>query len=283
MSGTARAKRQRGHIAIERQDEEIQQKAPQSEEKEHECQSKAAKSNAPQNWQKVWDLITEMRSKKDAPVDNMGCDKLHDGSADEKTQRYQILTALMLSSQTKDPVTADAIKKLVAHGLTVDNILQTDDKLLDSLISKVGFHNRKTIYIKQTAAILKDKYNGDIPETLEGLLELPGVGKKMAYLTILSAWKRCEGIGVDVHVHRIADRLRWTKKAKDPEDTRLQLESWLPREHWSTINELLVGLGQTVCLPIKPKCSDCLVSGLCPSAPVSLKRKKQKSEKDSDE
>ncbi len=100
----------------------------------------------------------------------------------------------------------------------------------------------------------------------------------MAQLTMLSAWNkyiqihliiyscRCVGIGVDVHVHRISNRLGWVKDTKTPEETRLDLEGWLPFENWGPINKLLVGLGQTVCTPLRPKCKDCKVSDLCPSA-----------------
>jgi endonuclease III len=97
----------------------------------------------------------------------------------------------MLSSQTKDPITAEAIENLKAHkpdGLTVDSILSMDPKVLNGYICKVGFHNNKTRYLKETAAILKEKYDGDIPNTIEGLVGLPGVGPKMAFLCLQCAW-----------------------------------------------------------------------------------------------
>ena len=89
----------------------------------------------------------------------------------------------------------------------------------------------------------------------------------MVHLFLQSAYDRCEGIGVDVHVHRIAQRLKWVPStAKGPEDTRKALESWLPKEYWDDINGMLVGFGQTVCTPRNPKCNACDVSGMCPSA-----------------
>ena len=122
-------------------------------------------------------------------------------------------------------------------------------------------------YIKATAEILRDKHAGDIPDTIEGLTSLPGVGPKMAYLCLSAAWDRTEGIGVDVHVHRITNLWGW-HKTKSPEDTRHALQAWLPRDKWREINWLLVGFGQTVCLPAGRRCGDCDLglSGLCKAA-----------------
>ena len=128
----------------------------------------------------------------------------------------------------------------------------------------MGFHNLKTKYIKQTAEILRDKWNSDIPDTIEGLVSLPGVGPKMGYLTLSAAWGRHEGIGVDVHVHRITNLWGW-HKTQNPEQTRAALESWLPKDKWHDINNLLVGFGQTD-------------RGLCPSAVVAKKTKVKKEE-----
>jgi endonuclease-3 len=145
------------------------------------------------------------------------------------------------------------------------------------MINKVGFHNLKTKYIKQTAEILRDRFDSDIPDTIEGLVSLPGVGPKMAYLTMSAAWGKDEGIGVDVHVHRITNLWGW-HKTQNPEQTRAALESWLPRDKWHDINNLLVGFGQTICLPVGRKCGDCKLSekGLCPSAVVGVKKKVKK-------
>lgn len=137
----------------------------------------------------------------------------------------------------------------------------------------------KTKYIKQAAEILRDKWDSDIPNTIEGLTSLPGVGPKMAYLCMSAAWGRDEGIGVDVHVHRITNLWGW-HKTKQPEETRAALESWLPREKWHDINNLLVGFGQTICLPVGRKCGDCKLAsrGLCPSAVVGKTTKVKEEE-----
>lgn len=150
------------------------------------------KSQAPPKWSKVYESIRSWRSTHPADVDVMGCDVLAQKDVPERVRRYQTLVALQLSSQTKDPVVSQAIKNLQSHpdgGLTVESVLSMPDQVLNSYISKVGFHNRKTIYLKQTAAILKEKYDSDIPRSVEEMMDLPGVGPKMAYLAAQSAWK----------------------------------------------------------------------------------------------
>ena len=188
--------------------------------------------------------------------------------------------ALMLSSQTKDTVTAAAMFRLhtelapkepldeqgrpLSSSLTVQNIVDSDPVHLDSLIGKVGFHNNKTKYLKATAQVLLDQHDGDIPNTLEGLVALPGVGPKMAFLCLSGAWGIDHGIGVDVHVHRITNLWGW-HTTKNPEETRMWLEGWLPKDKWHEINKLLVGLGQLVCLPVGRRCGECDLqgTGLC--------------------
>lgn len=357
------------------------------------------KVEPPSNWENIYDIVKEMRRKNPtAPVDTMGCSQLYWRSSSPRQRRFHILIALMLSSQTKDTVTAIAMQRLhtelgpesdnreadfgtlvvkkeeVEEGhsikeeevmvstkkeeevvsikengvwavkgeeegrqtvkqeekweqtmkreekravkvereaeeeeeqeqeakkalvwdqnnqhtkstLTLENILAVKPARLNELIQSVGFHNNKTKYIKAAAIILRDEYNSDIPPTVEGLMRLPGVGPKMAYLCMSSAWGRDEGIGVDVHVHRITNLWGW-HKTKTPEETRAALESWLPKDKWHEINKLLVGLGQTVCLPVARRCGECELAGtgLCKSeirgwtAKVKKERKVKKEE-----
>lgn len=232
----------------------------------------------PPLWREHYANIMEMRKFRDAPVDSMGCDVISDVLARPQDYRYQVLVSLMLSSQTKDQVTSAAMARLRQHGCSVANILATSDEQLGKLIYPVGFWKKKIDYIKRASAILKEKYNEDIPDTIKGLCALPGVGPKMAHLAMKCAWNTITGIGVDTHVHRITNRLRWFRKpTKDPEETRKALEEWLPRELWSEINHLLVGFGQTICLPVYPKCMGCLNKSICPvgrvgnSSPVKKK------------
>ncbi|KAJ5464193.1 Endonuclease IIIconserved site-2 [Penicillium sp. IBT 31633x] len=256
----------------------------------------SVKIEPPSNWEIMYDTVKQMRAANPtAPVDTMGCAELYWRASSPEDRRFQTLIALMLSSQTKDTVTAVAMQRLhteLGDGnvkshpdpkikqeedesqstdskdstLNLTNILAVEPTRLNELIRTVGFHNNKTKYIKATALILRDQYAGDIPSTPEGLMSLPGVGPKMAYLCLSAAWGKHEGIGVDVHVHRITNLWGWNK-TKTPEETRMALQSWLPHEKWHEINKLLVGLGQTVCLPVKRRCGDCYLAGsrLCKS------------------
>ena len=225
---------------------------------------------APLGWEEVYRLTKKMREARLAPVDTMGCESLAEEHMSPMDKRFQTLIALMLSSQTKDTTNAVAMRRLQTElprpGLTLQNILDIQPANLNEMIYVVGFHNTKTKHIKAMAEILRDEYSGDIPGTIEGLMSLPGVGPKMAYLCMSAAWGRTEGIGVDVHVHRITNLWRW-HQTKTPEETRMVLQSWLPRDLWHDINHLLVGFGQTICTPVARKCGECTLSErrLCPS------------------
>jgi len=221
----------------------------------------------PPGWEECYQNIQTMRAGRSAPVDSMGCERAHDQTASPQVQRFQCLVSLMLSSQTKDEVNYAAMLRLRQHGLTVENVLATSEEKLGELINPVGFWRNKAKYLLKTCKILKEQYNSDIPPNVSELCKLPGVGPKMAHLTMNIAWGEQSGIGVDTHVHRIVARLGWTKQdvCKTPEQTRLSLESWLPRDKWTEINWLLVGFGQEVCLPMRPKCGECLNRELCPT------------------
>jgi len=208
-----------------------------------------------------------------APVDTMGCAVTGNKDANPKTFRFETLVSLMLSAQTKDAITFDAVNQLrtrLAGGCTPDGILNEPD-LAHDCIKKVGFHNIKLSNLLKTARICKNDYNCDIPRELKGgLLDLPGVGPKMGNLTMQAAWGETIGIGVDVHVHRIANQtLKWIKPpANTPEKTRIELEKFLPKQYFSEINWLLVGFGQTVCPSRSPKCGSCALGTalMCPSS-----------------
>ncbi|KAK8556181.1 hypothetical protein V6N13_064262 [Hibiscus sabdariffa] len=226
----------------------------------------------PANWDKVLEGIRKMRSLEDAPVDTMGCEKA--GSVlPPKERRFAVLISSLLSSQTKDHVTHGAIQRLGQNCLlTPDAIDKADEATIKDLIYPVGFYTRKATNMKKIAKICLMKYDGDIPRSLEELLLLPGIGPKMAHLVMNIAWNDVQGICVDTHVHRISNRLGWVyrpgtkQKTLFPEETRVALQQWLPKEEWVPINPLLVGFGQTICTPLRPRCDICSISEFCPSA-----------------
>lgn len=230
----------------------------------------------PPHWREMLDKIREMRAKVPAPVDSMGCERIPDsaGPLTARNRRFELLITLMLSAQTKDETNFATMVKLRKElkpvgGLTLQGVRATPVDRLDSLIYSVGFHTKKAKYIKDACEILAEEFDGDIPHSIEDMIRLPGVGPKMAYLLRSAAWDITDGIGVDVHVHRLATMWKWVPKMSHPtpEKTRAALESWLPREHWREINSLLVGFGQTICPSRNPYCSRCtLADGLCNAA-----------------
>eukprot|EP00126_Sphaerothecum_destruens_P008662 Sdes_comp20298_c0_seq2m13913 len=163
----------------------------------------------PANWKKQIELLRQMRANKDAPVDSMGCASQPSEGMGEKENRLQILISLMLSSQTKDEVTFSAMSRLRNHGCSVKKLLETSQSEIEKIIYPVGFWRRKAQYLKKTVLLLHQNFNDDIPDSIPQLLSLPGVGPKMAYLCMNSAWHQNLGIGVDTHVHRIVSRLGW--------------------------------------------------------------------------
>ncbi|KAH9842465.1 DNA glycosylase [Rhodofomes roseus] len=232
---------------------------------------------SPARWREVYVKIQEMRSGVVAPVDTMGAGAAQLGETIPKNQRFATLVSLMLSSQTKDEVTSAAVRKLreaVGGSLSVDAVLATNDDAVSEAICKVGFWRRKTDYIKRTARRLQDEYDGDIPKTVDELCSLPGVGPKVAIIALHVGWKINAGVGVDVHVHRVTNRLGWhDRPTKTPEETRSNLEGWLPEDLRPTFTKLFVGFGQTICLPVRPRCESCgLNDGLCPTGSTAMSR-----------
>lgn len=287
------SRRKRKHLDVEFEPAKQNKEQETKELKELETVIKKDFYHEHNNKLKLWlsqaEKITEFRNaNKGAPVDDYGAEAIPEGTGENF--RYQTLVSLMLSSQTRDQVTAKAVQNLKTKlngGLTVESMRKAKEETIAELIKPVSFYSRKASYLQRTAELLATKYKGDIPSTLDGLLELPGVGPKMAYLCMQHAWDKCIGIGVDVHVHRISNRLGWVKTNK-PEDTRKELEGWLPKEKWSSINLVLVGFGQTHCLPIGPKCATCVVNDTCPTGIVNIreqetKKKKKQKKKTGDE
>ena len=205
----------------------------------------------PSDWKATYELVRELRQDRTAPCDRFGCEALMNlaGPDDEKSRRFYALVALMLSSQTKDAVVAHAMQSMHEDGvLSVDGILALPrEKLVEEYLIKVGFRNNKAKYLQETCEILQDEFGGDIPPTAKQMMDLPGVGPKMAYICENAAWRKQSGIGVDTHMHRIFPKLGWVdKQSKTPDHTRLALESWLPQKYWGDVNLLWVGFGQEV-------------------------------------
>ncbi|HLD11572.1 MAG TPA: endonuclease III [Patescibacteria group bacterium] len=190
--------------------------------------------------------------------------------ADDKKTAYELLIATILSLRTKDKTTEKAAKRLFVHEHTPQRMILLSDSTIERLIYPVGFYKRKARTIKQISHILIKKYHGTVPQSFNALLSLPGVGRKTANLVRIEAFKK-PGICVDTHVHRISNRWGYVS-TKHPEETENVLRSILPRKHWLSYNKLLVAFGQTVCTPVRPYCSICPLTKVCPKHGVSVRR-----------
>lgn len=195
---------------------------------------------------------------------------LIEAMGDERQTPFRILIATILSLRTKDTLTAVVAPRLFAAADTPEAMLELDEDRLAELIYPVGFYRTKARTIRLIAAKLLARYGGAVPNSLEALLALPGVGRKTANL-VLTAGYGLPGICVDTHVHRICNRWGYVR-TKTPEETELALRAKLPPEYWMSINGLLVTLGQNICHPTSPRCSICPVASLCARVGVTRSR-----------
>ena len=217
----------------------------------------------------MYSAIKEMRKDRNAPVDLLGAQVCPDESEPKEVQDYQLLVAQILSVQTTDVVVNRAMERLKKHGLTIENISNTDEKELVKLISDINYKNNKVKYIKKSTEMLIQRFKRRVPSTLEDLLKLPGIGKETGIGYLNMVYKQNFGIGIDVHVHRIANRVAWVE-TRNPDQTRTELESFVPREYWGELTELMIGFGQQICTAIAPKCSGCLLNSVCPTGIKNL-------------
>ncbi len=174
---------------------------------------------------------------------------------------YRVLISCLLSLRTKDEVTAVASKRLFARASTPETMVQLTKEEIEALIYPVGFYHRKAEQIREISRTLIDEHDSNVPDTLDELLKLKGVGRKTANIVITMGFHK-QGIAVDTHVHRISNRLGLVK-TKTPEQTEFALRDILPKKHWIVFNNLLVMHGQKICTPISPRCSICPISEYC--------------------
>jgi endonuclease-3 len=191
-------------------------------------------------------------------------------AAEVSDDPWEVLAACLLSLRTKDAVTAVAVKKLFARARTPRELLLIPEAELARLIFPVGFYRTKAKVLRECARAVVEEHGGRVPDTLEGLLELKGVGCKTANLVLTQAFGK-PGICVDTHVHRITNRWGYVK-TKSADETEQALRAKLPDRYWIPINQTLVAFGQGVCGPISPKCSECPVEKLCPKLGVTHRR-----------
>ncbi|MFQ6051952.1 MAG: endonuclease III [Candidatus Hydrothermarchaeota archaeon] len=174
---------------------------------------------------------------------------------------FKVLIFTILSARTRDENTEKAIDNLFSVYDTPERIANASEKDLEDLIRPSGFYRVKARRIKEVSNAILERYEGKVPDTLDELLSLPGVGRKTANCVLVYGFKK-EAIPVDTHVHRISNRLGIVK-TKYPEMTEEELMKRVPRKFWVYINDLFVKHGQEICKPIKPRCDECMLTDIC--------------------
>ena len=188
----------------------------------------------------------------------------------ETKDPFRVLISCLLSLRTKDNVTLKASKKLFSVAKTPEELLKLSTKKIEELIYPVGFYRVKAKRIKEISKILIEQFGGKVPDSLDELLTLPGVGRKTANIVITQGFNKY-GIAVDTHVHRVSNRLGLVK-TKTPEETEIELRKIIPKKYWIEFNDLFVSFGQNICTPISPKCSICPINKYCNKVGVKTHR-----------
>ncbi len=181
---------------------------------------------------------------------------------EKNSDPFVVLISCILSLRTKDETTYPATMRMLELGKTPEDFLNISQEKLEKAIYPVGFYKNKAKQILDIAKILVEKYNSQVPKTIEELVKFKGVGRKTANLTLAKGHK-IPAICVDVHVHRICNRLGYVNTTT-PDETEIVLRKILPQKFWMDFNTLLVTHGQNICRPIKPKCNECKINNICP-------------------
>ena len=183
---------------------------------------------------------------------------LHDA---EDRGPFSILIGTILSARTKDESTSRIVKDLFKVYKNSRQLANAKVRDVEKIIKSIGFYHVKARRIIEVAKIIDSKYKGKVPDNLEKLVELPGVGRKTANCVLVYAYEK-PAIPVDIHVHRISNRLGLVQ-TKTPEDTEFELMKIIPKNLWLDINETFVKYGQNICKPISPMCNVCKIKSSC--------------------
>ncbi len=182
-------------------------------------------------------------------------------SNEENSTPFKVLISTILSSRTRDPVTEAASARLYSRFPNSRSLSHASEKIVAKLIIPVSFYRVKAGRIIQVSKIIEEKYHGSVPSNLNELLELPGVGRKTANCVLVYGF-RTAAIPVDVHVHRVSNRIGLVD-TETPAETEADLTKIYKEKYWSDVNELFVRFGQTICKPLRPHCETCRVQSMC--------------------
>ncbi|MDY9925568.1 endonuclease III [Methanosarcina sp.] len=186
-----------------------------------------------------------------------------DGCTVDVREPFFALISTVMSHRTRDDVTYPAAKRLFEKFSTPEEMVEADVQEIEALIRDVGFYRVKAGRIKEISRILLEEYNGKVPDNMETLLKLPGVGRKTANCVLAHAFFKEDALAVDTHVHRISNRLGLVV-TKNPDETEIELKKVLPQKYWMHVNILLVRFGQNICRPVSPRCGICVLNDMCP-------------------
>ena len=189
-------------------------------------------------------------------------------SESQKEDPFQILISTLLSARTQVASTLAAATRLFAKARTPEALARLSVKQIEKLIYPVGFYRNKAVFVKDAAKMILTRFGGKVPSTLEEMVTLPGVGRKTANLVMILAFKSLKNICVDIHVHRISNRLGWVQ-TRTPEETEQALYQALKQQWWPVVNLYLVTWGQNVCRPVYPRCQECRLITMCRRVGVS--------------
>ncbi|PLX71540.1 MAG: endonuclease III [Denitrovibrio sp.] len=191
-------------------------------------------------------------------------------SKQTKRDPFRVLVSCLISLRTKDEVTLEASVRLFQAADNPAAMVQMDEKKIAELIYPAGFYKTKSKTIRDISQLLIDEYEGEVPDEIDELVKLKGVGRKTANLVIVEGFGR-PAVCVDTHVHRIFNRLGYLK-TKNADKTEIELRKHLPKDYWIRINEILVAYGRAVCRPVSPYCSSCRISRYCDKISVDTRR-----------
>jgi endonuclease-3 len=183
-------------------------------------------------------------------------------SESQKEDPFQILISALLSARTQDATTLAASTRLFTRANTPQALMRLSAKQIEKLIYPVSFYRNKAVFVRDASRMLVERFGGRVPSTLEELITLPGVGRKTANLVMILAFQSRRNICVDIHVHRISNRLGWVR-TRSPEETEQALYGVIPKRWWPLINLYLVTWGQNTCRPVYPRCHECAIARDC--------------------
>ena len=201
-------------------------------------------------------------------IDGLELPAIEKISESQQEDPFQVLIATLLSARTQDATTLAASTRLFKAARTPRTMAALTARQIERLIYPVSFYRHKAKHVKETCRLLVGRFGGRVPATMEDLLTLPGVGRKTANLVLILAFKSRDNICVDIHVHRISNRLGWVR-TKMPEETEQALYRSTARRWWPYINLYLVTWGQNVCRPVRPRCPACVLRPCCPRVGVA--------------